>query len=178
MCLLVDHLISNQAIFGYPLPVPDTRVFGHFNTWYPGIKISGYLQSLTLTYLFFVPSKTCLATWWCVPGFPAKVLSFSKTPWHYCTNNNWQIFIGKKLVKSCEKHIFTFFLLIFYSKLWEIHVSWSLTKISWFRDAKNGRDHVKSWSRDFTVQALYGSKFDYLTILFGAKKSQAIVLPW
>ena len=42
----VDHLISNQAVIGYPLPVPDTRVFGQFSTRYLGIIISGYLQSL------------------------------------------------------------------------------------------------------------------------------------
>ena len=44
----VDHLISNQAVIGYPLPVPDTQVFGQFDTRYPGIKIGGYLQSLAL----------------------------------------------------------------------------------------------------------------------------------
>ena len=59
-----------------------------------------------------------------------------------------------------------FFLLIFWSKLWEIYVSWSLTKISWFRDAKNGRDHVKSWSRDFTVQALDSALFWYTANIF------------
>ena len=32
----------------YPLPVPDTRVFGQFDTRYPGIKIGGYLQSLLM----------------------------------------------------------------------------------------------------------------------------------
>ena len=37
---------SNQAILRYPLPVPDTRVFGNSSTRYPGIKIGGYLQSL------------------------------------------------------------------------------------------------------------------------------------
>ena len=44
----VDYLINNKASFWYPLPVPDTRVFGHSNTWYPSIKICGYLQSLVL----------------------------------------------------------------------------------------------------------------------------------
>ena len=57
--------------------------------------------------------------------------------------------------KGCGENDTVFlFLQIFWLKVLEIYVSWSLTKISWFRDAKNGRDHVKSWSRDFTVQAL------------------------
>ena len=67
----VDHLISNQAVIGYPLPVPDTRVFGQFSTRYPGIIISGYLQSLLSTFaqnfsliFFYVCCKIfCLQKW-------------------------------------------------------------------------------------------------------------------
>ena len=41
---------SNQAILRYPLPVPDTRVFGNSSTRYPGIKIGGFLQWLICNY--------------------------------------------------------------------------------------------------------------------------------
>ena len=44
----IDNL-QQPGNFGYPLPVPDTRVFGNSSTRYPGIKIGGYLQSLVLT---------------------------------------------------------------------------------------------------------------------------------
>ena len=45
----VDHLMSYLATRHFLVPnigTQDTRVFGHFNTRYPGIRICGYLQSL------------------------------------------------------------------------------------------------------------------------------------
>ena len=43
MCLiLIIWLASRQFLDTHILPVPDTWVFGYFNTRYPGIKIYGY----------------------------------------------------------------------------------------------------------------------------------------
>ena len=113
-------------------------------------KQTGRLRTPSLI-CFFVPSKNMPCHLMVCPKFSCKSSYFSAKHHSTTAPTTTDKLSLKKLSEKLGKTTFFTFLLIFWSKL---YVSWSLTKISWFRDAKNGRDHVKSWSRDFTVQTL------------------------
>ena len=94
--------------------------------------------------------------------FQQKFLFYSKTPWSFFTNNNWQIFIEKKLVKSCgEKDTFSPFwadILVksvenvsFVSTDQNFVISWCQKwpwsreiVITWFHGASTMQDHYSA----------------------------------
>ena len=60
----------------YPLPVPDTWVFGNSSTRYLGIKIGGYLQSLAIMHGGLLAKNDVL-----MRGVDQAIVAYVDTGW-------------------------------------------------------------------------------------------------
>ena len=127
-------------------------------------KQTGRLRTPSLI-CFFVPSKNI--GWWALPlngvsqVFLQKFLFYSKTPWPFFTNNNWQIFFEFLFVKSCveKKTHFSFFADILVKSVGNICfvITDQNFVISWCQKWP--------WSREIVITWFHGASTSFMSFI-------------